>query len=196
MDKDIWEIVYNYRAVEADLSVLLRYVDLNKSNDSVNSAEIRKIILLACSMIESLIPSIKTSLSIEKLEPNKKEKENIADCIKRVTSENGYLLEALQPILSGQKFDPWKEPSSWWKIYNDIKHSEQRSLDPKPYKAAIDSVLALFVLTVLLTRETSIEIFWHKSDLVRISRADSQKPIQYDANKTLDAIIWSDNKIK
>ena len=63
MDDKEKAIYFNYRTVENDLAALLRAIDLTDANYSVNSAEIRKIILASCSMIESCVPSLKAAIS-------------------------------------------------------------------------------------------------------------------------------------
>jgi len=177
----------NYRNLERDLIELLKYVDLCESNYATNSAKIRQIILSACSIVESLGKSVKESIgSTEK----KMSKEGYGDFIKKICIDKNFPLDKLQPLLLGKKFDPWVDPLEWWDIYNDIKHSEEKVSNPEYFKAAICSVLAVFVLTVLLTRGTQIGFFWSRDDFVKISKNGVEKPIQYATNTLLENIIW------
>ena len=181
-------IYQNYRAIEHDLETLLRYVDLSKCNYSVNSAEIRKIILASCAMIESCAPLIKDNIQSKGALP----KQINAKFINKLTKDNGIDLENLQPLICSEKFNPWEHPFLWWEAYNTIKHSERSQDNIKFFKAAIDSVLALFVLVVLLTRHTTISLFWHEHDLVKISEKGSNKPINYAAQTSLEKILgWN-----
>lgn len=189
---DIQGIYQNYKAVEHDLGILLRFVDLSSCNYSVNSAEIRKIILASCAMIESCAAPIKNSIGSQTELPSHINAKFIHD----ITDETGLHLENLQPLLYGNKFNPWEVPFLWWDAYNAVKHSEKNQDNIKFFKAAIDSVLALFTLVVLLTRKTRIPSFWHEHDLVQISPKDSCKCINYDSIGSLEKILgWNNNNV-
>lgn len=191
MDDKEKAIYFNYRTVENDLAALLRAIDLTDANYSVNSAEIRKIILASCSMIESCVPSLKAAISPTATINNG---ESIANFIDRITKEQGYNLENVAPLLQFESFSPWTKPLSWWDAYNAVKHPKRDQTDIQFFKAAIDSVLALFILALMLTRKTSIGIFWHDHDLVKISEKGSNKPINYAAQTTLEKILgWNKN---
>lgn len=188
MDENDKAVYFNYRTIENDLATLLKAVDLTESNYSVNSAEIRKIILASCSMIESCIPSLEKYL---KFKYEKIDGESKADFIYRKTKEHGYDLENLTPSLQFEHFTPWKPPLLWWDAYNTIKHPD-KDQTILFYKAAIDSVLALFSIVVLLTSRTRIQLFWHDHDLVKICKIGSKQQIDYNAQQTLESILnWT-----
>lgn len=184
---DIQNVYYNYRVVENDLSILLRFVDLTKENYVTNGAEIRKLILASCSLIESCLPQILAHIQSSE----KNEGESIAGFISRITNDKEYNLENLQPLIQLKKFNPWGNFTSWWSAYNAIKHHERNQDGINFFQAAVESVLALFVLVVLLTSKTSIKIFWNEHDLVKISIKGSNKGINYLQNESLEQIFLS-----
>ncbi|MBM3468692.1 MAG: hypothetical protein FJX71_04600 [Alphaproteobacteria bacterium] len=176
MNLDQLKSYHDYRSVEHDLGILLRFIDLSENHYCTNSGEIRKIILASCSAIESCIPLIQKELDVYE---NKKSDESIADFIYRILNDQGYHLENLQPILHYYQFNPWKERKTWWKAYNTIKHADKNDNNILFFKAAIESVLAFFAIMVFLTRKSGIGIFWHQHDLVKINEKGLGRSINY-----------------
>jgi hypothetical protein len=80
---NIYAIQQNYRTLEADLAILCRYIDLTEEDYHVNSAEVRKLMLASCSMIESMLPDIKASINTTETRENKSE--SIPKYIFRIT---------------------------------------------------------------------------------------------------------------
>lgn len=187
---DIQKFIQDYRALEHDLLSLIRYIDLAEENYKVNSAEVRKLILASCSMIESIVPAVEKSINHQHDQKQRcNNAESIAMYIKRFTNEKEFDLTNIQPMLYGEKFNPWNT-LDWWHSYNKIKHQSKSDRETEYFKAAIYSVLAFFSLVVLLTRTTTINLFWHPSDVIKLSVKNSNKPIDYNSSTTLKHIIW------
>lgn len=195
------QLYNNFKSVEADLIVLLRYVELSKNNYKTTSAEIRKIILSACSFIELSYPLLLTEL---KSPDTKKEKESIASAIYRVTKEKNCILSNLTPNIQNEPFTPWNPTITnldntykfnWWEAYNACKHKKSNiNLEEiEFFKSAIESVAALFSLTVFLTSKTQINFFWYVSDFIKIQTA-KLKPVSIYSKITtqLRKQIWPD----
>lgn len=185
--QDVFKYYQNFKALENDLVTLLRFVELSEENYQVNSAEIRKLILASCSMIESLTPALKNDLQYNTLQ---EKTESAAQYIFRITKEKNIDITNLKPIIYGKKFNPWEENrlKEWWNAYNTIKHSEKDQDNINFFEAAINSVVAFFVLVALLTRKTSIHIFWHEYDLIKLS-GDTDSPIPYNQQSSISSIF-------
>ncbi|ARN84980.1 hypothetical protein [Candidatus Nucleicultrix amoebiphila] len=192
------KIYNNYRSVEADLRTLLMYVDLDKNNYQTDSAEIRKIVLSSCAMIEQSLNLVtnKLNTSIRKCSCS------AASRIENYLRTNGFDLSILTPYIRPIYLTPWERGSlsskkscdcyqfDWWQVYNHIKHGKEAGED-KPFKAALDSVAALFSIVVFLTSGSRIDLFWNISDLLKIATKETPKYLNfYNTISTLENKIW------
>jgi hypothetical protein len=195
MPYDLWELYYNYRTVEADLLILLRYIDLKASNYKTTSAEIRKITLASCSLIETLNNEMEKELG----KISRQNKESIPVALYRKCENKKCDLYKLAPILQEMQFNPWlldcdsdteKDGFNWWTAYNSIKHGNPKIAT---FESCINSVTAAFVLTVFLTSETKTDLFWNQHDSIKICTVgghDWKKT--YSSISTLRKQIWPD----
>lgn len=174
MDKK-WQAYNNFKSIEADLITLLRYVELNEDNYKTSSAEIKKLILAACSFIETNYFYLLDEFN---LTHKNKKGESIASKIYTITAEKNCPLTNLTPSIQSKIFSPWSPIEikdekiykfGWWDAYNKCKHPElNKDLKIEYFKSAVESVAALFSTTVFLTSQSAINIFWHPSDFVKI----------------------------
>lgn len=196
-----WQAYNNFKSIEADLVTLLRYVELNEDNYRTYSAEIKKLILASCSFIETNYFFLLDEFNI--VHKNDKE-ESIASKIYKMTLEKNCPLTNLTPSIQNQIFSPWlptkvKDKNMykfrWWDAYNTCKHPDHsKDLKIEYFKSAVESVAALFSITVLLTSQSAINIFWHSSDFVKIQTARF-KPLSIynNTSKQLKKQIWPDH---
>lgn len=197
---DQWQIYNNFKSVESDLVTLLRYVDLDERNYSANSSEIRKLILLSCSLVEQSFRLLKIELQVpDSFFPKKA---TIPKKIFLITTHCKCPFNNLRPKIQEKSFNPW-EPSSkdsisfdWWNTYIACKHANATNNLPF-FKSAVESVAALFIITVFLTSKTGIQlgIFWHLNDYIKIATEEFPKPASiYNCTKSLRAQIWPEFK--
>lgn len=195
-----WQAYNNFKSIEADLITLLRYVELNEDNYKTSSAEIKKLILAACSFIETNYFFLLDEFNLT----HKNNKgESIASKIYKMTGEKNCPLTNLTPSIQSKIFSPWSPTEvndektykfEWWDAYNACKHPDpKKDLKIEYFKSAIESVAALFSTTVFLTSQSAINIFWHSSDFVKIQTVKF-KPLSIynNTSKQLKKQIWPD----
>ncbi|MCF6808187.1 hypothetical protein L3V79_07530 [Thiotrichales bacterium 19S9-12] len=162
-------VIYNhymsFKAIENDLLSLLRYVDLNENNYCTTSAEIRKVLLISCQMVEIIGKGILDS-----------ECDNLP--VKDRVSFPEYFMNTLKvrcsndisvvtPRIYNEFFKPWytDKINSWWGAYNNIKHN---NLKGGTFINCLYAICAFYSLIVYITRKSSINYFWHRSDLIQV----------------------------
>ncbi|MCF6775704.1 hypothetical protein L3V83_03850 [Thiotrichales bacterium 19X7-9] len=158
----IYQHYMNFRAIENDLFNLLRYVDLNEGNYFTTSAEIRKILLTSCQMVEiignGILDSECTSLPKK---GNKSFPKYFMDSLNEKCSDN---ISVVTPKIYNDLFEPWSVIDSWWGAYNDLKHNK---LESGTFENCLNAICAFYSLMMYITRKSSIKQFWHQSDLIQ-----------------------------
>jgi len=200
---DSWQLYNNFKVVEADLILLLRYIDLDQKHYKTTSAEIRKIILSTCSLIELSYPLLLNELNSSRIK-SKKKNESLASNIYNITLQQSCPLSNITPEIQNKFFTPWTPTTEnrdktykfdWWDAYIATKHVKPNNSSSQIlfFKSAIDSICALFSLTVFITSKIQINSFWHSSDFIKI-RTIKYKPLSIynNTSKQLRKQIWPD----
>lgn len=159
MDKKTLHGMWNYfLMLERDLDNTSRYIEPS-GQENVYSFEFAKLLILACTEVESVFKSICHQIDDNQTASNII---NYRDIIMRkypkiieatvCISRLGYNIE---PFKEWEKEEP-KSPS-WWRAYNNVKHNRDSHFDDATYLNAVTALSALYVLIFYFAEITNIK---------------------------------------
>ena len=142
--------MWNYfLSIEQDLANTGRYIEPS-GQENVYSFEFAKLLILACTEIESIFKEI-----CKKIEG--KEAGNISDYKSVILTHFPRIIESVVDIprlaKSIEPFKGWNEgPLVWWNAYNEIKHSRGKHFYQASYINATTAMAALYILIFYLAK--------------------------------------------
>lgn len=180
-EKQLDNMWYYFLSLEQDLSNTSRFVEPQGQED-VYSFEFAKIIILACTEVESAFKLLCKEIDGNEYGDIGKYKgvilgrfQNIVDAEVRISR----LQKTVKP------FENWTfGPLSWWEAYGTIKHSRELHFQNATYTNAMLALSALYILILYLSKMTNIHIDSCDSNYITseyssafiIARADKQLP--------------------
>lgn len=155
--------MWNYfLAIEDDLKLTTRFVE-PEGQELVHSLEFTKILLLACTEIE-------TAAKLVAFCKGEKEPGNIAQYKALILSEYPGIVDAevFARDKSFKPFENWeKSKLEWWEAYTDIKHSRVDNYEKGNYINATYALGALYLLILYLDKTTGSNIYSDYSSFIR-----------------------------
>lgn len=140
---------WNYfLALERDLEVVSRYIELNELNFNVFSIELAHLLFAAASEVD-----VVAKLLCEKVAPAAP-RGNINDYKAALLAAIPDLPETPVFVLRhGLSFKPWSNWSGqdnplWWRSYNNVKHERDAFFHEATLKNALNALGALLILTL------------------------------------------------
>lgn len=149
MEKEVLLNSWNYfRMIERDLDDTSQYIE-PQGQQNAYSLEFSKILVLACTEVESLFKLLCKEITGESVAGNiGKYKEVILGKYPKIieaTVSISRLNESLKP------FEGWDNgPLSWWGAYQSVKHDRGKCFAQATYRNAVESLSALYVLLLYL----------------------------------------------
>ncbi len=143
-----------YLSLELDLANTSRYIEPTGQEDT-HSFEFAKIIILACTEIESVMKIICAELT-------NSEKGNIGEYKATILTRFPKIVTARVTISRLGKdivpFDGWDSgPLSWWDAYTLVKHKRGTEFGNASYKNAVYALSALYILIFYLAKMNGID---------------------------------------
>ena len=181
-EKEINGIWYYYLSIEDDLSNTSKYIEPD-GQENVHSFEFAKLLILACTEIESVFKSICFEIEGEHV------KGDIATYKNTILKKYPKIVNAEVSINRLGKtikpFDKWDETRlSWWDAYQLVKHNRGNHFTDASYINAAMALSALYVLIFYLSEITKIPFANYKSEYISsayanphiLCRADKKLP--------------------
>lgn len=168
MDEKQLENMWNYfLSLEQDLSNTSRYVE-PQGQENVYSFEFAKIIILACTEVESAFKQLCKLID-----------GNDHDRGRMDTDYNPIILGVYPKIVDSEvyisrlgrtekPFENWNSSSlSWWRAYNKIKHNRDSYFQKATYENAVLALSALYILILYLSEIIEKEVNTLESNYIR-----------------------------
>lgn len=141
--------------LESDLDDTFRYIDPVGQED-VHSFEFAKILVLACTEVESVFKALCCEITVQNSADNiTKYKDIILNRFPKMT-EAKVQIKRLGRIV--RPFENWETQSpKWWKAYQGVKHDRGKNFTDATYQNASMALAALYILIFYLAKLTKIE---------------------------------------
>ncbi len=165
MTKYELEGIWNYYlSLESDISNTSRYIEPSGQED-VYSFEFAKLLILACTEIESVFKTICFEVVGKQPEGNiSKYKEIILGKYPKIVNASVTVRRLSKNI---EPFQGWSTgPLFWWSAYQEVKHSRGSHFNQATYKNAVYSIAALYVLILYLAKITNIHLTSFESSYI------------------------------
>ena len=164
MDEKQLKNMWNYfLSLEQDLSNTSRFVE-PQGQENVYSFEFAKILILACTEVESAFKALCKSIDGLEYGVISKYKEIIMKKYPKIINAE-VTVSRLE-----KTFKPFSEwgcgPLSWWDAYGTIKHSRGSNFQNATYLNAVLALAALYVLILYLAKTLGYEIDDYKSEYI------------------------------
>lgn len=156
MDEKTLHGMWNYfLMLENDLDNTSRYIE-PQGQENVYSFEFAKLLVLACTEIESVLKVI-----CKEIAPHIKA-EKMSDYQPIITQRFPKITEAYVKISrlgrDLQPFSNWNnEPLSWWRAYNGVKHNRGSNFGDATYMNAVMALSGLYILIFYLAALTGLK---------------------------------------
>jgi hypothetical protein len=137
-----------FLALDNDIGVLSRYVELARRNESVFSIELASLLFSAASEVD-----VVAKILCKSIDPQA-DPENI-DAYRKLITKAHPDLHSFRVDLPrhGLSFDPWsnwakgKNPD-WWTSYNKVKHERDKHFALANLKNTLNAVAGLYVVLI------------------------------------------------
>ena len=162
--KELNAIWYYYLSIESDLSNTSQYVEPD-GQENVYSFEFAKILILACTEVESVFKAVCKEITGQQVQADIKEYKNIILSKYPRIIETEILINRLGRTI--KPFDKWnKTRLSWWDAYQEIKHNRGSYFSNASYFNAVMALSALYVSIFYLAEITNISFDNYKSTYI------------------------------
>ena len=150
------EIINNswhyYSIVEKDLASTSQYVE-PRGQENVYSLEFAKILILACTEVESLFKMLCASINDTSVPAD------ISNYKKTILSKYPRIVDAVVSVSrlgeSIKPFEAWCNGKlKWWDAYQKVKHDRGKCFSEATYHNAVYAVAAMHVLLLYLSEIT------------------------------------------
>jgi hypothetical protein len=135
----------HFMALERDLEIISHYIEIDKSNFTVFSVELLKLLLALGSEIDVVLKVM--CLTID----SSKKSDNINEYREIVLRQYPLLPQLrVKHIESSILLEPWAEWASgtnpqWWKAYNEIKHDRTSKYSAANLQVVLNASAGLFI---------------------------------------------------
>lgn len=149
MDKEFQSIWNYYLALENDLAATSRYIEPAGQED-VHSFEFAKILILACTEVESVFKLI--CVAAEGSEVG-----DISEYKRIILSKYPKIVDATAIISRlGKSIQPYSKWATgalpWWSAYQQVKHSREDHFYLASYRNAVNAIAALYIAVFYLAK--------------------------------------------
>lgn len=153
-----------YLSLESDLSNTSRYIEPS-GQENVHSFEFAKLLILACTEVESVFKSICSKIE------GKQPEGNIAKYKEIILGRYPKIINATVTVsrlsMNIEPFQEWSTgPLPWWGAYQEVKHSRGLHFDQATYKNAVYAIAALYILIFYLAKTEDIEFEDYTSNYI------------------------------
>ena len=149
---EIWNY---YLTLEADLSNTSRYIE-PYGQENVHSFEFAKILILACTELESVFKLLCFEITEKQPEGNiGKYKEIILGKYPRITDAVVSVKRWGKSIIPFQEWGKGK--LSWWNAYQEVKHNRGEHFSGASYSNAVYALAALYISIFYLAQIANIK---------------------------------------
>ena len=165
MKKEELDGIWNYYlSLESDLSNTSRYIE-PLGQEEVHSFEFAKLLILACTEIESVFKAICCTIEGHKKAGNMGEyKDAIYGKYPKIT-EAVVSVARLGRLI--KPFEEWAQGRlSWWDAYQQVKHNRGNAFCLATYRNATYAIAALYILIFYLAKITNLEIMDNKNQYI------------------------------
>ena len=162
LDEKTLHGMWNYfLMLESDLDNTSRYIE-PQGQENVYSFEFAKLLILACTEVESVFKSICFEIK-QKQVPG-----NIGEYKATILGNYPKIVNATVKVKRlGKNIEPFSGwdtgPLPWWSAYNAVKHNRESSFSNATYINATTAISALYVLILYLAELTGIKFNGHES---------------------------------
>lgn len=175
---EIWNY---YLTLETDISNTSRYIE-PCGQENVHSFEFAKILILACTELESVFKLLCFEITGEQPEGSiGKYKEIILGKYPHITDAVAFVSRWGKSISPFQGWDNGK--LSWWSAYQEVKHNRGEHFSGASYSNAVYALSALYISIFYLARTTNIAFEEHISTYIASSYSHTQ--VLFGGTKTL-----------
>lgn len=165
MDEKTLNGIWNYfLMLESDLDNTSRYIE-PQEQESVYSFEFAKLLILACTEVESVFKSICFEIKQAQVPGD------IAEYKATILGKYPKIVNATVKVKrlgrSIEPFSGWDNgPLLWWSAYNAVKHNRGSNFSDATYINATTAIAALYVLILYLAELTGIQFNGHESKYI------------------------------
>lgn len=147
--KELQGIWNYYLALESDLANTSRYIEPAGQED-VHSFEFAKILILACTEVESVFKLICHAIE-------GKDVGDIGEYKRIILSRYPKIVNATVSVSRlGENIQPFSEwaasPLSWWFAYQQVKHNRGSHFSFASYRNAVNAIAALYIAIFYLAK--------------------------------------------
>lgn len=156
MDADRLQGMWQYfLTLESDLDDTFRYID-PVGQENVHSFEFAKILILACTEVESVFKALCCEITAQKsADTIRKYREIILDRFPKITEAKVQIKRLGRAVCP---FEGWeKESPKWWRAYQGVKHNRGEYFSNATYQNATVALAGLYVLIFYLAKLTHIQ---------------------------------------
>lgn len=163
-EKELVGIWNYYLSIERDLANTSRYIE-PEGQENVHSFEFAKLLILACTEIESVFKAMCSKISNAKAEGTiATYKEKVLGRFPRII-EAEVTIDRLGRII--RPFAGWNEKKlSWWDAYQSVKHNRGNYFSDATYINAATAISALYILILYLAELSGITIYNFQSEYI------------------------------
>lgn len=145
-----------YLSLESDLANTSRYIEPS-GQENVHSFEFAKLLILACTEIESVFKAI--CRNIDGDEPVG----NMGQYKGTILGKYPKITEAIVSVdrlgRSIKPFEAWSQGKlPWWNAYQEVKHNRENAFSLATYKNATYAMCALYVSIFYLAEISDLEL--------------------------------------
>ena len=163
-EQSLIEIWNYYLTLEADISNTSRYIE-PRGLENVYSFEFAKILILACTELESVFKLLCLEITGEQPEGNiGKYKETILSKYPRIVDAIVSVKRWGRCICPFQGWD--KGPLLWWSAYQGVKHNRKEFFSGASYNNAVYALAALYVSTFYLAKTSGVDFADYTSEYI------------------------------
>ena len=140
--------------LESDLDDTFRYID-PAGQENVHSFEFAKILILACTEVESVFKALCCEITGSNSADNiKKYREIILERFPKITDAKVQIKRLCRVVYP---FEGWERESPvWWRAYQGVKHNRGEYISDATYQNASEALAGLYVLIFYLAKLTQI----------------------------------------
>lgn len=159
-------------ALEEDLRTLARYVEFAPENLEVFSLECTRLLLAACSEVDTVIKLL-AEPHINEASKAKKTHISMGDCRQALFEHHSVISTAMVSIPRyGLNYMPWanwakKKQPKWWDAYTLVKHQRAKHYAQATLGNVLDAIAGLFVVLLVYLRTCGVDIIMPATLLFR-----------------------------
>ena len=159
---EIWNY---YLTLEADISNTSRYIE-PRGQENVHSFEFAKILILACTELESVFKLL--CIEITGTQPEG----NIGEYTRIILDRYPHIVDATVSVKRWGKcinpFQGWKKGGTlpWWSAYQEVKHNRKDHFSDASYSNTVYALAALYISIFYLSKVSGVDFDDHTNTYI------------------------------